>query len=203
MSAKFAHLQRSRRHDNTPPSNEEKVFAALERYFKGAEWLSEDAVGAAQAGSSPGASDTQASPPSASTSPDASLPVEAVSSASDALPQGGTGGYDFVVIGGGKYDLKKFKGWLRTLGSDTRFVTGSGKRGPEQELLELRPDTDEWELRPDLFGTRARDAQAEALVAHALRGATLVLVGTGARVTIAKNVLKRLGTAAPVPLELP
>lgn len=200
MSAKFAHLQRTRKHDNTPPSNEEKVFAALERYFKGAEWLSEDAVGAAQAGSSPGASDTQASPPSASTLPDAERREYDGRARSR---KGGTGGYDFAVIGGSKYDLKKFKGWLRTLGSDTRFVTGSGKRGPEQELLELRPDTDEWELRPDLFGDRARDAQAEALVAHALRGATLVLVGTGARVTIAKNVLKRLGTAAPVPLELP
>ncbi len=184
MSAKFSHIPRSRQHDNTPPSNEKKIFAALERYFKGAEWVG---------------------PPSASTSTgeSGSQPHRGSFPTPDALPSGGTGAYNFVVIGASKYDLKKFKGWLRKLGSDTRFVTGSGKRGPEELLLELRSDTEEWELRSDLYGPRARDAQVEALVGQALVGATLVLVGTGARVTLAKNVLKRLGQYAPTPLELP
>lgn len=111
--------------------------------------------------------------------------------------------HDYVVVGGGKYNLEELERWLSELRSEPRILTGTG-RGAEAKLRELRPNAQAAELRSELYGARAGTCQVEALVGTALAGTTLVLVGTGSRVAEARSVLRRFPASVLPPLvELP
>lgn len=95
------------------------------------------------------------------------------------------------VIGGAKFDEASLVTWLRSLPRDVILVTGNG-RGSEAKVRELAEElglrVDVPELRKDLFGTKAMDCQVEQVINAS---SPLVLIGTGGRVTKAKDWLKR------------
>lgn len=123
----------------------------------------------------------------------------------DALPQGGTGAYDFVFVCGTAYDQQALKDWLqehqlfRILTAPTRLrkdgtpFMNPGNIPQAEAMIAAYVDTaEQLDPLPELYGDRAGEVMSERLVSQAFgHKATLVLLGTGGKVQQALRVLSR------------
>ena len=109
--------------------------------------------------------------------------------------------FDYAVIGSGKVLGPALEKWLKKIPAGASIICSPPRArkdgtpmNTEALLVELRPDVHRTEARPDLYAQRAADVAVE----EALRQADeIVLIGTGSRVTFAKDWLKRVGSGAP------
>ena len=142
-------------------------------------------------------------PPSASTSPGPTRRDP------DPLPSGGTGAqYSFAVVGSKTLPGPELDAWIESLPKGATIITCEPKwrkdstpMNSEALLLDI---TDAYvpPLQKELYGTRAKECQVEAVLCGALGGGTVVLIGKGTRVSAARDWLKRMSGAAPPVVEI-
>lgn len=113
---------------------------------------------------------------------------------------------NIAIVGGARFDKPKLEAFMRALARkhpDAKIITGSG-RGSEQEVFSLAEDlgmsVTKPELHPEWFGSEALMCQINAILIEAgHRDAVVVLVGTGARPTRAREIIDRVDKYATNP----
>jgi hypothetical protein len=102
-------------------------------------------------------------------------------------------GRSLALIGGAKYDEKALGRFLRSLPPDTIIVTGDG-RGSEKRCREIATElglrVDVPALSKPLYGSKALEVQVSQVLCST--AGRIVLVGSGGRVTKAREWLKRI-----------
>ena len=109
--------------------------------------------------------------------------------------------FDYAVIGSSKVFGPALEKWLKKVPKSASIICPPPRArkdgtpmNTEALLVELRPDVYRTEARADLYAQYAPNVAVE----EALRQAgEIVLIGTGNRVTYAKEWLKRVGSGAP------
>jgi len=153
-----------------PIENEDRFISELERRFPRSEWID------------------NLEPPAASVS----------SSLVEASRKGSPGAlaFDYAVMGSSKVHGAALEKWLKKVPANAKIICAkprSRKDGQpmntEALLVELRPKTVVVDEREDLYAGKAEDVALE----EALRQAnTIVLIGTGKKVTYARTWIKRI-----------
>ena len=204
-----------------PTANEDRFISALERRFPSSEWVEQESVALVsdRPETPSGRPKTlEIGPPSASTLSGLSKPESALSAprgrvateaGSDALPSGGTGAqYSFAVVGSKTLPGPELDAWIESLPKGATIITCEPKwrkdstpMNSEALLLDIT-DAHVPPLEKELYGTRAKECQVEAVLCGALGGGTVVLIGKGTRVTAARDWLKRMAGAAPPVVEI-
>lgn len=204
-----------------PRSNEEQFLNALERHFPGATYQPPPAS-TAPTPSPSSTSGVGTIPPEGGAGAVLSHRLSMLAVLDQALAFGAHGEqgktppdppaelYDYAFIGSSKIDGPKIQKWIRSLPQgativmcEPRWRKDGGLMNSEAFVANVVLDESKIfvpELRKDLYGDKARDCQVEA-VCNAAK--TIVLFGTGSRVTAAKNWAKRFaGKYAPTIIEI-
>ena len=178
-----------------PTSSEDRFISELERRFPGSEWIE------------PLSASTPSSDDRNQFSHQLKNLVKSLDGSDDRIPApasaGGTGArmFDYAVIGSGKVLGPALEKWLKKIPAGASITCPPPRArkdgtpmNTEALLVELRPDVHATETRPDLYAQRAADVAVEEALR---RSKEIVLIGTGNRVTYAKDWLKRVGSGAP------
>ncbi|GIV04012.1 MAG: hypothetical protein KatS3mg015_2842 [Fimbriimonadales bacterium] len=171
--SRWASLPRSKRLTGKPPTNEERVIAALERYFPGSEWVDCPLA----------TSEVSDATPSGGTG---TPPLYYVVVGSE---------YDKKLVRRWAEDLPQD---AKVMCGSPRYSKAGVPLNGEALIFDIIPRAAELPWGEDYLGKNFRYLQAGLIATKAqVDRATLVLIGRGRKIDAAKSVVDHLGKHAP------